>query len=94
MIKITDIANASKVSMTTVMRWKNRFLEAGIDGLEEQPRSGRHVSYGQEFKEAIFSKMEEAPLPGFSQWDGLFWRRKQDTQNAPYGDFCAHNASA
>jgi len=68
--KVADIAKANTVSMTTVMRWKNRYLEAGIDGLEEHARSGRPASYGQEFKVAVLAKLEEAPPAGFSQWDG------------------------
>ena len=68
--KIADIAKANKVSMTTVMRWKNRYLEAGVDGLEEQSRSGRPACYGQEFKAAVLAKPEDAPPAGFSQWDG------------------------
>lgn len=68
--KVADIAKANKVSMTTVMRWKNRYLEAGIDGLEEHARSGRPTTYGQEFKVAVLVKLEESPPAGFSQWDG------------------------
>jgi transposase len=68
--KIADIAKANRVSMTTVMRWKNRYLESGVDGLKDHARSGRPARYKQEFKTVVLAKLEEEPPAGFAQWDG------------------------
>jgi len=37
----TEIARAQQVSCKTVHKWKNRFLEDGLEGLYDKPRSGR-----------------------------------------------------
>jgi len=37
----TAMAHAQQVSAKSVHKWRNRYLEAGIDGLYDQPRSGR-----------------------------------------------------
>jgi Transposase and inactivated derivatives len=68
--KIADIAKANRVSMTTVMRWKNRYLELGFPGLKDYARSGRPARYKQEFRTTVLAKLEEEPPAGYSQWDG------------------------
>lgn len=68
--KINDIAKANSVSATTVMLWKNRYIERGYEGLTDKVRSGRPVQYGQDFKAAILAKLEEDPPAGYAQWDG------------------------
>lgn len=37
----TAVAQAQEVSAKSVHKWRNRYLEAGINGLYDQPRSGR-----------------------------------------------------
>ena len=37
----TAVAQAQQVSAKSVHKWRNRYLESGIDGLYDQPRSGR-----------------------------------------------------
>lgn len=37
----SQVAIAQRTSAKTVHRWRNRFEEAGVDGLLERPRSGR-----------------------------------------------------
>lgn len=68
--KIADIAKAGNISQSTVIRWKNRYMQSGIKGLADYTRSGRPASHGQQFKATILAKLEEAPPAGFSQWDG------------------------
>ena len=69
--KIADIAKANNVSQTSVVRWKNRYLESGISGLKDLQRSGRPTIYNNEFQNVILSKLEETPPEGYSQWDGV-----------------------
>ena len=38
---VNAIAMSHRISAKTVYKWKNRFVEHGLDGLEDQPRSGR-----------------------------------------------------
>lgn len=37
----SQVATAQRVSTKTVHRWRNRFEEGGIEGLQERARSGR-----------------------------------------------------
>ena len=37
----SEVAKAQHVSCKTVHKWRNRFIEAGTDGLFDQPRPGR-----------------------------------------------------
>lgn len=64
------IAQDCGVNVTTVIRWKNRFIAAGLAGLSDQHRSGRPATYQQEFKRAVLEKLEQKPPDGFAQWDG------------------------
>lgn len=68
--KIDDIAKANRVTPATVMRWKNRYLESGIDGLVDHARSGRPAKYTQEFRATVLAKLEAGPPAGYAQWDG------------------------
>ena len=37
----TQVAEAQQTSAKSVHKWRNRYLEMGLDGLHDQPRSGR-----------------------------------------------------
>ena len=37
----TQVAEAQQTSAKSVHKWRNRYLEEGLDGLHDQPRSGR-----------------------------------------------------
>ena len=37
----TEVADAHRVSRKTVYKWVHRYQARGLDGLEDQPRSGR-----------------------------------------------------
>ena len=37
----TEVATAQRTSAKTVHRWRNRFEEEGVEGLQERARSGR-----------------------------------------------------
>jgi len=74
--KIADIAKANRVTSATVISWKNRYIERGIEGLFDCIRSGRPATYTLEFKAAILAKLEEAPPAGYAQWDGPLLARE------------------
>src|SRR4051794_38625158 len=38
---VSETARALGVSRPTVIKWRDRFAAAGLDGLSDQPRSGR-----------------------------------------------------
>ena len=67
---IHSIAHRLSTSASTVIRWKNRFLEKGLAGLRDYARSGRPSKYKDDFKMAVLEKLEQAPPEGYGQWDG------------------------
>ena len=68
---IKQIAARLSTSASTVIRWKNRFLEKGLAGLSDHERSGRPSKYCDDFKKALLAKLEQEPLEGYGQWDGV-----------------------
>ncbi len=64
----TQIAEQLGVSRQTVRRWRTRFLEAGIDGLLDEPRPGppRTVSDEQVF--AVITKTLESKPKNATHW--------------------------
>lgn len=74
--KIQDIAAKLSTSPSTVIRWKNRFLEKGLAGLCDQARSGRPNKYAADFKSMVLDKLEQAPPKGYGQWDGALLARE------------------
>ncbi|GHU97952.1 helix-turn-helix domain-containing protein [Candidatus Desulfovibrio trichonymphae] len=52
------------------MRWKGRFIESGLHGLMDKPRTGRPTHLNSAFKKAVLEKFEQEPPEGSGQWDG------------------------
>jgi transposase len=76
---IQSIAIRLSISTSTVIRWKNRFLEKGVPGLFDERRSGRPSKYGSDFKKAVLKKLEQEPPAGYGQWDGALLARELST---------------
>jgi transposase len=67
---VQNIVQRLHTSPATVMRWKGRFIECGLQGIADKPRSGRPTCIDLEFKKAVLQKLEQEPPKGFGQWDG------------------------
>ncbi len=53
-----------------VIYWRQRYIEFGLVGLQDKPRSGRPAIYGQAFRNQVLNKLS-APVPkGLATWDG------------------------
>ena len=68
--EIQQVAQQTGVSLPTVSKWRKRFLEKGLAGLSDLPRSGKPPKFGAEFRDRVLALLEQAPPPGQSQWDG------------------------
>jgi len=73
---VKEIAGACTVCASTVIRWKNRFIEDGLPGLFDHFRSGRPAIYQEVFRQSVLKKLEQAPPDGFAQWDGALLARE------------------
>lgn len=68
---LSAVARRLRVTRPTVYTWVARFNEAGIDGLQDRPRSGRPPTYTAEQRAeviaAALTKPDELGLP-FGSW--------------------------
>ncbi|MGH2452027.1 MAG: helix-turn-helix domain-containing protein, partial [Candidatus Limnocylindria bacterium] len=55
------IARRLACSVPTVMLWRRRFAERGIDGLRDAPRSGRPPTYDERFRQELIAKSLAKP---------------------------------
>jgi transposase len=67
---VQHIVMSLNTSAATVMRWKGRFIESGLQGLTDKPRKGRPTHLDITFKKTVLAKLEQDPPEGFGQWDG------------------------
>ena len=68
--QVKDIAAELKERPNTVIVWRERFREQGIEGLKDAHRSGKPVEYGEEFRNRVLNKLTEKPPNGLAKWDG------------------------
>jgi transposase len=62
------IASRLGCSKPNVLKWRARFEEAGIDGLEEAPGRGRPATYAQDFVEKVVATTLAKPPEGSTHW--------------------------
>ena len=62
-----EIADELGVSVPTVLLWRRRFKEAGLDGLSDAPHPGRPRTYGREVRERILAETLARP-EGTTHW--------------------------
>ena len=61
-MKSTDeIMQLLSVSRTAVVKWRRKFIEKRIDGLQDEPRSGRKPVYNQEAVTKLISRTLQQP---------------------------------
>ena len=68
---LVEIAKLNNTTPSTVALWRNRYIEHGIDGLQNKPRQGRPKTYDKQFQNDILRKLEEPPPEGYGCWDGV-----------------------
>jgi len=67
---IDSIAAKLGVERGSVFRWRDRFIEHGLDGLRDKPRSGKPRFYDETFEKSVLETLEQEPPNGTSRWDG------------------------
>lgn len=79
-----EVAELLNVTVSTVYEWHKRWRERGIDGLEDEPRSGRPQLATAEYCTKLEALLERDPQElgyGFTLWtlDRLIAHLKQET---------------
>ena len=65
-----DIADGLKTTEVTVGKWRTRFAEKRMAGLQDEPRPGAKRVYTEETERRILKKLDEPPPPGHATWSG------------------------
>ncbi len=65
---VEDIVNETKSSRRTVIKWRNRFREKGIDGLKDLPRPGKKPIYSASKKVEVIQKACSKAEGGYTNW--------------------------
>jgi len=67
----SEIARELKTRPNTVGKWRKRFIEQGLSGLNDAPRSGKPVLYDPErTRQAILETLGKPAPKGQAAWDG------------------------
>lgn len=69
--RIKDIASEYHERPNTVILWRDRFAQYGIDGLLNKPRGRNANQYGADLRERILRLVTKDPPPGNKRWTGL-----------------------
>lgn len=65
-----DIARELATREATVSKWRNRYHKAGLEGLQDEPRSGKPPQYTQSTDKSILAALDESPPRGYATWTG------------------------
>ena len=68
--QVKDIAAELGERPNTVILWRNRFAEGGVDGLANLPRGDSANKYGGDLKQRIYDKLNSHPPDGSTRWTG------------------------
>lgn len=68
--RVNKIARTLSVRPNTVIDWRRRFEQDGINGLYDRPRPGKPRQYAEEFRNQVLKTLELPPPPGQACWDG------------------------
>jgi transposase len=67
---VSHIAKDLKIRSNTVIDWRRRFEEKGIEGLYDLHRSGKPPRYDDNFRNQVLDVLESSPPEGQTVWDG------------------------
>jgi transposase len=75
----SQIARELQITPNSVIEWRRRFEEKAMEGLRDNPRSGKPVKYDSQFQDAVLRTLDLAPPSGQACWDGPAVARHLDT---------------
>lgn len=69
-MRVQEVARACQTRSNTVIKWRDRFVEMGLAGLEDEARPGAKKIYDEDFRRRVLEVLEAPPPPGQAVWDG------------------------
>ena len=67
---IKDLAAELNEHEEMIIKWRDRFMSKGLQGLKDAPRSGKPPKYDGEWQKMVLEKLNEKPPNGMARWDG------------------------
>src|ERR1043166_9563799 len=64
-----EIARQLKTRLARVSKWRQRFCQNRLAGLEDAARSGKPKTYDQKTEKRILTLLDSDPPEGYSQWN-------------------------
>jgi transposase len=68
--RVQCIAQECRTRPNTVIKWRQRFVQSGLAGLNDAPRPGARRVYGADFRNRVLALLEQPPPAGQACWDG------------------------
>src|ERR1700751_4577651 len=65
-----SIAKEVGVQPRIVSKWRHRFADHGLAGLEDRPRKGKEPIYGAATHRRILALLDKLPPQGYARWTG------------------------
>ena len=74
-----SIANEVGVQPRIVSKWRHRFADHGLGGLNDRPRATKRRRYGQATNRRVLGLLDKPPPTGYARWTGpLLAKELQD----------------
>ena len=64
------IARAQRTRPATVSKWRVRFSQAGVSGLQDAPRPGAAPRYDENTRRRVLDQLDQTPPAGHGAWSG------------------------
>ena len=68
--KVGDIAREFDTRPNTVIKWRDRYLSQGMDGIYDAPRAGKPNVYPPDLEKRILDLIGTKPPEGYATWSG------------------------
>jgi transposase len=68
--RVKEVARICRTRPNTVIKWRHRFVQHGLPGLQDAPRPGAKPVYGADFRNRVLALLETPPPQGQACWDG------------------------
>jgi transposase len=65
-----SIAKEVGVEPRIVSKWRHRYADEGLDGLDDKPRPGKQPIYTKATDQCILALLDKPPPQGFARWSG------------------------
>ncbi len=79
-----SIAKEVGVEPRIASRWRNRFADEGLAGLDDKPRPGKKPLYTKATDKRILALLDKPPPAGFARWTGPLLAKALDGVDVQY----------